>query len=93
MAGPCYYVWFRLAAGDGLLAGQIIGNHSCPTSDYDADSMRKTDGAAIDVDYGALETEPADFDAMESSVPTTGSYGKHVDDPEGTPTLADGDPS
>jgi hypothetical protein len=89
MAGPCYYVHFRKTTGDpDFVQGRISGNHMNAVMDYTADEFAPEDAT----NYGVLETSLADFDAMQTNV-ASGTYGKHIDDPTGTPTLADGDPS
>jgi len=91
MPGPSYYIWFRKTTGDpDFVQGQIAGNHKSYTMDYDANLFaHPTDPT----NYGVLEVAEGDHTTMESSMASGGTYGKHVDDPEGTPTLADGDPS
>jgi hypothetical protein len=87
----CYYLWFRKTTGaePDIKQGQIVGNHFNGVMAYDADVFKHQD----DTDYGVLETDQTNHDAMETSIVSGGTYGKHVDDPEGTPVLADGDPA
>jgi hypothetical protein len=70
--------------------GQIVANHFNGASAFDATLFKyKKD----DTNYGVLEVSDTDYAAMETSATSGGTYGKHVDDPEGTPVLADGDPT
>ena len=90
MAVPCYYVWFRKTTGDpDFVQTQISGNHMNGIMEFDADTFAHADTT----NYGVLEVAAGDFSTMDASMMSGGTYGKHVDDPEGTPTLADGDPS
>ena len=90
----CYYVWFRKTAGDGYAAGEIAGNHFNGLMAFDAGKMKKLTGdpPTEDTDFGILEVTESDHNTMQTNV-ASGTYGKHVDDPTGTPSLADGDPS
>lgn len=87
----CYYLWFRKTTGaePDIKQGQIVGNLFNGVMAYDAALLKHQD----DTNYGVLETDQANHQAMETSIGVGGTYGKHVDDPEGTPVLADGDPA
>jgi len=91
MPGPAYYIWFRKTTGaePDIKQGQITGNHFNGVMDYNAASFAPLDPT----NYGVLETDKTNHDAMEANIIAGGTYGKHVDDPEGTPVLADGDPA
>ena len=91
MAGPAYYLWFRKTTGaePDMKQGQIAGNHFNGVMDYDAAAFAHADT----VNYGVLETDQANHEAMETSIIAGGTYGKHVNDPETAPVLADGDPA
>lgn len=90
--GPCYYVWFRKIA-DPLIpeekVGQITGNHENKVKDFIHGEMAHVDP----VNYGVLEINEADYTEMQDSAMTTGTYGKHIENPTTTPTLADGNPT
>lgn len=89
MAGPSYYVHFRKTSGDpNIVQGQIVANAQAPTADFDASAMAPQDTT----NYGVLEVSQADWQAMSANI-EGGSFGKHVDNPETTPVLADGDPT
>jgi hypothetical protein len=87
----CYYVHFKETAGGGLSAGEIVGAFMNAGS-Y-SDSMCKQDGDGAVADYGVLEVNESDYNTMVANKSGSGTWGKHVDDPTGTPTLASGDPS
>ena len=88
-----YYIHFRETAGDGLAAGEIAGAmYSAGT--FDATSMAKRDLDGAISGYGVLEVTESDYNTMVSNFNEgAGTWGKHVDDPTGTPSLAAGDPS
>ena len=87
----CYYVMFRKTTGaePDEVQGQIMGNFSNLVSSFDEDAFEPQDPT----NYGVLETTQTDYETIEVNLIGTGTPGKHVDDPTGTPTLADGDPS
>jgi hypothetical protein len=85
----CYYIWFRKTTGGFEAQGSIIGNHFNGSMEFDEDEFSPEDTT----NYGALEVTQAQHETMENNVVSGGTYGKHVADPETTPSLADGDPS
>ena len=84
----CWYVHFRKTTGGepDILQGQIVGCHY-RLNDWDADAFGHEDTT----NYGNLTISEANHDSIISNLQSEGTPGKHVDDPTGTPTLADGD--
>jgi hypothetical protein len=89
----CAYVWFRKTAGHpAWAAGLIVANFYRGEEEFDADLHGPTEDANFPpTDYGVLEVTVGEHNAMDTySQANPGGYGKHVDDPTGVPTLAEG---
>jgi len=85
----CTYVWFRKTTGDETFPiTMIVANHFRGDMEFSVDTCSPDDTD----NYGVLEVSLEDFEYMQSHAMTGLGYGKHVDDPTGTPTLADGNP-
>jgi hypothetical protein len=89
----CAYVWFRKTAGHPAWpAGLIVANFYRGEEAFDEDLHSPTEDANFPpADYGVLEVTVGEHGTMDTYVQANpGEYGKHVDDPTGSPSLADG---